>query len=59
MGCDPAPDLLTLTLGKLYGTRTLSNDAVPDVLDEHDALGDGKLREVGLWLIHGSIVRRP
>ena len=48
----PSPNFLPLFRGKRYRVRIFSSDTVPDVLDELNALGDGKAMEVGAGLAH-------
>ena len=45
--------------GKMQQNRSFFGDAVPDLLDELDSLGDGKLFEVGNGRIHVSGIHQP
>jgi hypothetical protein len=53
---DPPVELRPLLLGERESVR-LHGDAVPDVFDELDALGDTELQDLGKWVrSHGFIV---
>jgi hypothetical protein len=51
--CEPTVELGGLGVGDGEAPR-LGGDAVPEVLSELDALGDGELREVEVIAAHGS-----
>jgi hypothetical protein len=46
------PKLLNLRVRQRYGWRSFDRDAVPDVFDELDTLGDRQIVEIAGWSAH-------